>query len=192
MIQEFFKYLNNEIEITELEQWIYKETELGEKIGEGDYQFLLEFDYKKKYAQIELQTFLFENVLSEKEFARWKIGNVLDSVSIEFPKDDLYLYAKQNPRFLEGKVSRFMQLRTKKEVEITWAQDISQFVRHFSDLQKGNEKYLYLGTYEDSYINLVVNKANEIWLVYDVIDKEDYFAPNINEALMKLILSKNE
>lgn len=188
MIQEFFKYLDKETNVHELEQWIYKQTELEKKIGKENYQFLLEFNYKKKYAQIEIQDFILKNIISEKEYAKWKMEKLLSSANIEFPKDNLYSYVKQNPNLLEGKTLTFAQFRSEKEMEIKFAEEISQFVRHVSELQKGNEKYLYLGTYENSYIHLVVNKKNEIWLAYDVINKEDYFAPNIHEAILKLIL----
>ncbi|MEM6805451.1 MAG: hypothetical protein AAF696_28900 [Bacteroidota bacterium] len=192
MSQEFFKYLDNEIGISELEQWMYRQLDLEASIGERNSLFLLEFDYRQKFAQLEIRNFILKHLISEKEFAEWKMGKICASIGGEFPQDDLYTFAKQHPKFLEGKVSNFIQIRTGKEIEIIWAQEISPYIRHVSELQQGNEQYLCLGAFEKSYINLLVKPSNEIYLGYDIIDQEDYFAPTISQALLQLILGENE
>lgn len=190
VVQKFHKFLNNEINLSQLEEWIYKTAELEKIIGEDKYQSLLEFNYNKKSAKIEIQNFIFSNLISEKEFSDWKVNELLESNKIEFPNESLFSYAKQNPEFLKGKELRFKQYWTKKEIEILWTDKVSQFVRHTSEIDKDEEKYLYLGTYENSYIHLVVNRKNEIWIAYDVIDKEDFLANNIKDAIGKLFIQK--
>ncbi len=192
MILPFYKYLDETIEIKELEQWVYKQTTLEERIGHDHYQFLLAFDYNKKYAKYEIQNFILENIISEKEFASWKMDESLYAAGINFPKDNLYSYARRNPKFLEGKILKLRQLRREKEIEIIWSQEVSPFVRHVSVLDDSSEKYLFLGTYESSYIHLVVNDKNEIWIAYDVLNEGKYFAPNISKAIEKLILGSIE
>jgi len=58
----FNKFLDNEINLSELEEIIYKNTLLINDIGEDNYQYFLEFNYKKKYAEIEIQNFILRNM----------------------------------------------------------------------------------------------------------------------------------
>lgn len=186
-----FQYLDDQIATSEFERWVYQQTNLEKLLDESDYQFLLAFNYRKKDAKYEIRKFILENIISKNEFVRWKFEALLNSAEIKFPTDDLYAYAKRFPKFLRGKSFCFQELLSKKVVEIEWAEEVTPFVRHASILQLRNEKYLYLGTYEDSYIHLVVNRRNEIWIAYDVINHEDFFAPNIYEAFKKLILGSD-
>ncbi len=188
--QKFHKFLDNEINISQFEEWIYKNVDLENIIGEDNYQMILEFNYKKKSAEIEIKNYILNNLTSERKFADWKVNKLLELNKIEFPNENLFSYAKQNPNFLKDKELRFNQYWTKKKIEIFWTDNISQFVRHTSEIDKDNEKYLYLGTYEDSYIHLVVNRKNEIWVSYDIIDKEDFLASNMKEAIGKLFIQK--
>ena len=185
---KFFKFIENEIGILELEQWVYQCSELEKKIGEDNYQFLLEYNYKANYADIEIKNFILQNIISQKEFVSWKVEKVLNSTGIKFPEDELFIYAKHNPEFLKGKVSKFREFKRDKEIEIIWAQEIKRFLFHTSELKKRYQEFLHIGTYEDSYINLIVNEKDEIWLAYDVVDKKEYFASNIIEAIEKLIM----
>jgi len=189
MIEIFNKFLDNGINLSELEEMIYKNTQLENVIGKDNYQYFLEFNYNKMYAEIEIQDFIIKHISTGNDFGRWKLNRILESNDIYFPVENLFEYAKQNPEFLNGKKTEFKQLRADKKIEIFWTDKVSQFVRHASEITKENEKYLYLGTYEDSYIHLVVNKNDEIYLAYDVINKEDFWAKNIEEALIKLILN---
>ncbi len=191
VVQEFLKFLNNEISLSQLEEWIYKQVELENITGEDYYQSLLEFNYNKKYAEVEIQNFIFNNLITEKEFSLWKANKLFESIEVDFPDTNIYLHAKQNPRFLKGKELRFKNYWYKTEVEIFWTDKISQFVRHVSERRKDNEKYLYLGTYEKSYIHLVVNQKGEIWLAYDITDEEDFWAKDLKEAVAKLFIRKH-
>jgi|GEM_PF-1653193 len=189
MIDIFNEFLDNGINLSEFEEMIYKNTQLENVIGKNNYQYFLEFNYKKKYAEIEIQDFIIKHISTQNDFGKWKLNRILESNDIYFPAENLFEYAKQNPEFLNGKKTEFKQLRADKKIQILWTDKVSQFVRHASEITKENEKYLYLGTYEDSYIHLVVNKKDEIYLAYDIINKEDFWAKNIKEAIIKLILN---
>ncbi len=180
IVQEFHKFLDNEINLSQFEEWIYKNTELENIISKDDYQFFLEFNYNKKSAEVDIQNFIFKNLLSEKEFSHWKVNKLLESIKVEFPTNNLFSYAKQNPHFLGGKELRFKNYWNKRKVEIFWASKISTF----------NEKSLYLGTYENSYVHLIVNRNDEIWLAYDIVNKQDFWAENLKEAIAKLFIRK--
>lgn len=188
-MQELFQFLDDEIKLSELEGLIYNKPELEKVIGEENYLYLLGVNYKSKYARIEIQDYILKNIITEKEYAEWKINDLLESNKINFPTGNLFEYAKQNPTFLGGKTFEFKQLGTQKKIRIDWNERISQFVRHVSELSTGNEKYLFLGTYEDSYIHMVVNRDGMIYMAYDVINQEDFLANNFQEAIMKLILN---
>ncbi len=192
MIDIFNKFLDNEINLSELEEMVYKNTPLENKIGESNYQYFLEFNYSRKYAEIEIKDFILKHITTKNDFGVWKLNRILESNGIYFPAENLFEYAKQNPEFLNGKKTEFKQLRTDKKIEILWTNKVSQFVRHVSEITKDNEKYLYLGTYEDGYVHLVVNRKSEIYLAYDVINKEEFWAKNIEDAIVKLILNTEQ
>lgn len=190
VVQEFHKFLNNEINLSQFEKWIYKESELENIVGEDNYQILLEFNYNKKSAEVDVQNFIFKNLITENEFSLWKTDKLLESIKVDIPNTNIFQYAKQNPYFLGGKELRFNNYWNKAEVEIFWTDKVSQFVRLISGRRKDNEKYLYLGTYEKSYIHLVANQEGEIWLAYDIVDEEDFWAKNLKDAIAKLFIRK--
>lgn len=190
MIDIFHKLIDNEISLSEFEEMIYKNSQLENEIGEDNYLFFLQFNYKKENAEIEIREFIVKHIVKENDFGNWKFNRLLELDGIYFPNENLFGYAKQNPDFLNGKKTEFRQFWDDKKIEIFWTNRVSQFVRHISEIAKNNEKYLYLGTYENSYIHLVVNQNDEIYLAYDVINEEVFFAKNIKEAIIKLILDK--
>jgi len=188
MEEVLFKYLDNQIETKELEKWVYEESSLEAKVGEENYLNLISFDYNQDDSQHELQKLILENIINENEFVRWKIDYILASAEISLPKNSLFLHAKSQPKFLKGKTLAFRQFKTNKTIEFVFAEEVSQFVRHISELDPVNEEFLYLGTYNNSYIHLIVNQKDEVWIAYDVIDKQEYFALNISEAIGKLVI----
>ena len=188
MKEVFFSFLNNEIDTKQLEEWLYEQSSLEEKIGEENYHELIGFNFDEKDAKHELQKIILAKIVNDDEFISWKIKNILSASGIVFPKNDLFLYAKSHPNFLGGKTLSFKQVNTNKIVELVFSDKVSQFIRHISELDSDNERFLYLGTYENSYIHLIVKQNNEIWIAYDVIDKEEYFALNIHEAIEKLVV----
>ena len=100
---------------------------MEKKIGEDNYQFLLEFNYKANHADIEIENFILQNIISQKEFVNWKIEKVLNSAGIKFPEDELFIYAKHNPAFLKGKVSKFREFKRDNEIEIVWTARSSKY-----------------------------------------------------------------
>jgi hypothetical protein len=188
-MKELFHFLDYEIKLPELEDWIYKSRELENEIGKDNYLYLLGYNYKNKYAEIEIHDFILKHIVTDKKYAEWKINYLLESNHINFPTENLFEYAKRYPKFLRGKTFEFKQLRTQNKIQIDWNDHITQFARNVSELADGNEKYLFLGTYDNSYIHFLVNRQGEIYKAYDVVDKEVFWAENLIEALEKLILN---
>lgn len=87
---------------------------------------------------------------------------------------------------MKSKITEFKKLRTDKKIKIFWNDKVSQFVRHISEITKNHEKYLFLGTYEDNYIHLVVNQKDEIYLAYYVVNKEDFFCKKYKGSNYKI------
>lgn len=189
MKETFFKYLDGQFKINEFEKWVYHESGLETSIGKENYLQLIEFNFKQKDSQLELQRFILANIINKNEFFNWKVEYILKSADISFPKDNLYLYAKSNSNFLKNKTLSFNQFKTNKLVELVFTKEITQFINHTDRLNNTHEEFLYLGSYQDSYIHLIVNQKNEIWIVYDITDKKEYFALNIFEAIKKLMLA---
>tara|TARA_B100000795_G_C22548003_1_gene341388 strand:- start:54 stop:623 length:570 start_codon:yes stop_codon:yes gene_type:complete len=188
MTQELYKYLDKKISLTQLEEFIYKSPKIESEIGENNYQTLLEFNFNKKNADLEIQNFLLREVVQENEFSNWKVNLLLQSLELENNPNIFNLITKQ-PNLLRNKKLLFNQFGTNIKVEIIWKNEISQYHRHISEL-KNEVKFLHLGTYDNSYIHLLINKDNEIWVGYDIINKEEYYAENLFEAIKKLLLQK--
>ncbi|MCY1633233.1 hypothetical protein [Marinifilum sp. D737] len=91
---------------------------------------------------------------------------------------------------MKNRKTKFTQLWTSKEIEINWTNEVKQFVRHASEYKKEPD-YLNLGMYDNGYIYLILNRKNELWLAYDIIDKQEYFAKSMEKAIIRLILEKN-
>lgn len=184
-MQEFYKFLDGQIRLSEFEAWIYESTGLAEVVSEDHYQFLLEFDYQKHSAAIEVKDFIINHVIGKDRFIHWKIDELLDTHGLQLPEEGLFPLAKHNPGFLKGRQFNFRSYRTGLETEILWTDKVS---RHTGQNKENREEYLYLGTYEKGYIHLLVNRKNEIWIAYDIINKEEYFAKDLREAISKVFI----
>lgn len=187
-LEGFHRFLDNTINLSEFEEWIYNNAELEHLIGEENYQLFLEFNYHKKLAEADIQNLIFRNILTEKEFSTWKVNALLESIDVEFPADNLFSYAKQNRGFLGGKVLGFKHYWDKEEIEIFWASKVSWYLGHYPKKNQDNKEFLYLGTYDRSYQHLLLNKESEIWLANDIVPGEDFFANSLREAIAKLFI----
>jgi len=179
--QLFYKFLDNEINLKELEEWIYENPDLESLIEEDYYQFLIEFNYNKKSSKVEIQDFILNHLMSEKEFADWKVNKLLIEMEGDLLVDNLFDWIKRNPSFYLGKDLRFNQYWTKKKVEIFWSNPISEYI-------KDGVLFLHLGTFENSYVHFLVNEENEIWFENDIGGLQYFGGKNINEALKKLFV----
>lgn len=181
MMKAFNKFLDNEFSLEEFEKWIYNTPKIEQIIGEENYQFLIAFNYDKKNAELEIQNFILSNLVSEEDFSNWKVNKILEESKIKIPTENLYSYAKHNPNFLAYRTLKFQQFWTKKKIEINWTNKVSKFKR-------GNEIFLNLGTFADSYIYILVNNKNEIWFENDIGGKQYFGGKSIKDALTKLLI----
>ncbi len=130
-----------------------------------------------------MQNFLFNYVINYEEFANWYISKLINQSQINFPSENLFLYAKEHPKFLSKKTLQCKHYWTKKDFEIMWFDKITE-------IKKGNEIFLCLGSFENDYIGITVNKKNEIWFT-TFIDEKFYFGGiNMNKAIAKLLFKK--
>ena len=189
MTQVLFKYLDKQIPISELEEFIYKTPEIENEIGEDNYQYLLEFNFNKKNADLEIHNLILREVVSKTDYINWKVNQLTNSLGLG-NNVNIFDLVTENPTLLSGKKLSFNQFESNVIVQIIWTSEISQFIRHTSDFKK-EPTFLHIGSYDNSYIHLLVNKDNEIWIGYDIINKEEYFAPNLSEAIKKLFLQEN-
>ena len=186
MTQELYKFLDKQISLSDLESFVYKSTALETHIGEDNYQALLDVNYNKKNADLELQNLLIREIIQENEFANWKVNLLLNSLELGI-NSNLFSAATNNSNILKDNNLSFYQFTQNNKIEIECLSNIHQFHRHNSKL-KNEVKFLHLGTYDNSYIHLLVNKDNEIWIGYDIINKEEFFAKNLFEALKRLLV----
>ncbi|PXY03145.1 hypothetical protein DF185_03405 [Marinifilum breve] len=190
ILEEVNNFLDDKLELLQFEEWIYKTIELEKVIGQENYYFLLSFDYSPNDAHYKLKSYLLTDVTNEIEFAHWKVSRLLAEIDLNTSIKDLFSYCLENPNFLKGRKMKFKQLWSEKEIVINWTNEIKRFSWH--NLENNVEvEFLDLGEYEDRYIYLVLNKKNEIWKAFDIVDKQEYFAKSLKEAFVKLILNRN-
>lgn len=95
MLEIFHKFIDNEINLSEFEEIIYENTLLEKGIGTDNYQYFLEFNYKTKYAKIEIQDYILNYITTKIDFGVWKLNRLLQSNNIYFPNENLFEYAKK-------------------------------------------------------------------------------------------------
>lgn len=190
LIEKLYKFLDSDINLSQFENWVYECVELEKLIGEGNYHFLLTFNYNDRISELNVKDFIFANIINKEEFIDWKIDTLLSFHKIRLPNENLFLYAKQNPSFLKGKKFKFQSYRAGMEAEIFWENEIHLFEQSSLEINKNDDEYLYLGTYEKTYIDLLVNKKDEIWIYYVIINEKKFFAKNIKEAIRKIFTQK--
>jgi hypothetical protein len=189
-LEEVNKFLDGKLNLLKFEDWVYKTSELENLIGQEGYDFLIGFNYTQEDAHYELKKYLLSNVTNEIEFADWKVSELLTEIDVNKSNEDLFSYFLENPTILEGKKTEFTQLWTSNEISINWTNEVKQFVRHTSEYKKEPD-YLDLGEFNNGYIYLILNRKNEVWVAYDIIDKQEYFAKSLAKAITRLILEKN-
>jgi hypothetical protein len=74
---EFCKFLNGEINISDFEIVIYQHQDWGERLGEKVYFELVNFDFQDKNSGVRMREFILENIVKEREFQTWKLKSLL-------------------------------------------------------------------------------------------------------------------
>ena len=73
----FLEFLKGDLQLAAFETFISQTPGLENELGTDVYIDLLTFDYKNKNADNHLEKYLFEKVISEREFETWKLTELL-------------------------------------------------------------------------------------------------------------------
>ena len=76
---EFYKFLNGDIPISELETFIYKCLDLEQQLDKNTYLELISLDFKDKYVIATLPDFIKKSIIEEGQFETWKLKGVLNT-----------------------------------------------------------------------------------------------------------------
>ena len=75
---EFYKFLNDEKSIPDLEKFIYSQAELEKQLGNEVYFELITLNFNDKYDKIKLPDLIKSKIIEEGEFETWKLKNLLN------------------------------------------------------------------------------------------------------------------
>jgi RNAse (barnase) inhibitor barstar len=76
---KFYEFLNGEIPIDELEQWIYENKTLEQEIGSHEFVELLELNFKSHHALPFIQSFVERN-FDWMEYEKWRTIKLLEQI----------------------------------------------------------------------------------------------------------------
>ena len=88
---EFYKFLNGNITVEDLETFIYSHPDLEQQLKSETYLNLIELNFKDKYDIIKLQDIIKTRVIEEGQFEMWKLKKVLNDFITQPEKIDLNL-----------------------------------------------------------------------------------------------------
>lgn len=83
-IIEFYKFLNGDTNLLDIETFIYKQPELEQQLDKDIYLELINFDFKDKNADDKLRQFLFQDIAEEGQFETWKLKSLLYTFMTDF------------------------------------------------------------------------------------------------------------
>lgn len=94
-IIEFYKFLNGDINLLDIETFVYKQADLEQQISKEIYLELISFDFKDKNATAELRQFIFNHIVLYGHYETWKLKLLLcnfltDSSNIHKYLDKFY------------------------------------------------------------------------------------------------------
>jgi hypothetical protein len=92
---EFYKFLNGNTTVSELENFIYEHLDLEQQLDRETYLELIALDFKDKYVVATLPDFIKKQVIKEGQFETWKLESVLsdfltDVKNLHIHLDKLY------------------------------------------------------------------------------------------------------
>ena len=93
--KEFYKFLNGETTVSELENFIYKHSDLEQELDRDTYLELISLDFNDKYVIARLTDFIKRKIIEEGHFETWRLRNILnafltDANNIQIHLDKLY------------------------------------------------------------------------------------------------------
>jgi hypothetical protein len=88
---EFYKFLNGEKSIEDLENFIYSQLDLEQQLGNETYLNLIELNFKDKYDKVKLSDLITNKIIEEGQFETWKLRRILNDFLNEPEKTDINL-----------------------------------------------------------------------------------------------------
>lgn len=89
---EFYKFLNGDKSVEELEKFIYSQSDLEQQLGSETYLSLIELNFKDKYEKAKLIDIIRNKIIDEGQFETWKLKKILNDFLNQPEKTDLNLY----------------------------------------------------------------------------------------------------
>ena len=87
---EFYRFLSGDITVSDLEKFIYRQSDLEQQLGKDTYLELISYEFKDKYVNETLPDFIKTKIIEEGQFEAWKLINVLQAFLTD-PKN-LHIY----------------------------------------------------------------------------------------------------
>ena len=87
----FYKFLNGDKTVSELESFIYGQTDLEHQLTSDIYIELISFDFKDKYVIAKLPDFIKQKLIDEGQFETWKLRTILNNFLTDYKNLRIYL-----------------------------------------------------------------------------------------------------
>ncbi len=88
---EFYKFLNGDKSIEDLENFIYAQPDLELQLGNETYFSLIDLNFKDKYDKAKLPDLIKNRVIEEGQFETWKLKRILNDFLTQPEQIDLNL-----------------------------------------------------------------------------------------------------
>ncbi|WP_162794019.1 hypothetical protein [Runella rosea] len=88
---EFYKFLNGDKSVEDLENFIYSQPDLEQQLGSETYFNLIELNFKDKYNIAKLPDLIKTRIIEEGQFETWKLKRILNDFLTQPEKTDLNL-----------------------------------------------------------------------------------------------------
>jgi len=89
---EFYKFLNGNKSVEDLENFIYSQPDLEQQLDSGTYLNLIKLNFKDKYDKAKLQDLIKNRIIEEGQFETWKLKRILNDFLNQSEKTDFNLH----------------------------------------------------------------------------------------------------
>ncbi len=87
---QFYRYLSGDSSVSDLENFIYRQSDLERQLDDETYFNLINFNFKDKKTN-KLEEFLLGRIIDEGQFETWKLKTILSNFLTDTTKVDRYL-----------------------------------------------------------------------------------------------------
>ena len=91
-IIEFYKFLNGDTSLLEMETFVYSRTDLEQQLDANIYLELINIDFKDKHSSVRLRHFIFQHIVPEGQFETWKLKSILGAFLTDVNNIHTYLH----------------------------------------------------------------------------------------------------